>query len=499
MDTRFRGRTPGAGPGGVVAAFAAALLVLAGCDNPLTVEDTENVTGAGLGGDVDLLVNRALADFQVGYSGGSGDDRVLSLASLMTDEFFSSGTFTTRTRTDQREQFPNEQGNTSDFTFGELNDARTAAADAAAAIAEQIGTDDPRFGQMASIQGYTIVAMAENYCGAIPLSTSVDFGPGEEGQPLSTRQTFERAVERFDAALAGAAPGTGSFYLASVGKARAQLGLGQVQQAASTVAEVPTDFIFFIEHSDNTADQENPIFTLQGNGRYSLSDQEGDDGQGAENGTVDGGNGIAFRHKDGDPNADEADPRVPWVEDPGGGFSAEIPLFLNLRYRDRSSGVVLADGIEARLIEAEAAVLSGDLTGAETILNDLRANVTELMAARYGDPLSNAFSTAVAQNADSVQGEDGTLGPLDLDGLSQAEATDVVFRERAFWLFNTGHRLGDLRRLLRDPYNRLEDDVFPTGDYLKGGTYGDDVAFWIPFEEENNTQFDSTDCDVTQP
>jgi hypothetical protein len=60
-----------------------------------------------------------------------------------------------------------------------------------------------------------------------------------------------------------------------------------------------------------------------------------------------------------------------------------------------------------------------------------------------------------------------------------------MFSERAFWFFATGHRLGDLRRLVRQ-YGRAAESVFPTGAYFKGGTYGPDVNLPIPFDELNN-------------
>jgi hypothetical protein len=63
-----------------------------------------------------------------------------------------------------------------------------------------------------------------------------------------------------------------------------------------------------------------------------------------------------------------------------------------------------------------------------------------------------------------------------------------MFRERAFWLFGTGHRLGDLRRLVRQ-YGRGSETVFPTGNYFKGGLYGTDVNIPVPFEERNNPNF----------
>jgi hypothetical protein len=65
---------------------------------------------------------------------------------------------------------------------------------------------------------------------------------------------------------------------------------------------------------------------------------------------------------------------------------------------------------------------------------------------------------------------------------------DVMFYERAFWLFESGHRLGDLRRLLRQ-YGRVESAVYPNGPYIKGGLYGDATMLPIPFDEQNNPEF----------
>ncbi|MDX1577459.1 MAG: hypothetical protein R3266_03200, partial [Gemmatimonadota bacterium] len=82
------------------------------------------------------------------------------------------------------------------------------------------------------------------------------------------------------------------------------------------------------------------------------------------------------------------------------------------------------------------------------------------------------------------------LGAVDTDALTFEERVDLHFEERAYWLWLTGHRLGDLRRLVRQ-YGRAEDDVFPTGAYFKvqAGDYGDDVNLPVPFDEENNPNF----------
>jgi starch-binding outer membrane protein, SusD/RagB family len=77
--------------------------------------------------------------------------------------------------------------------------------------------------------------------------------------------------------------------------------------------------------------------------------------------------------------------------------------------------------------------------------------------------------------------------PGDLTDPGTADAqVDLLFRERAFWLFLTGHRLGDLRRLIRQ-YGRTADTVFPSGTYFKGGQpYGAAVNLPLPATETNN-------------
>lgn len=483
-------------PAALAVVFGLAMFTLAGCSDIFDIEDTENVTGPALEDSPDLLVNRALSDFQVGYSGGGNDDKILSVSALMTDEFASAGTFTTRTATDQRDQFPSAQGNTSDAGYGELHDARIAARDAAGALQEQ-GRSGDTFALMRALEAFTIVGLAENYCSGVPLSTSENFGPGTPGQPLSTSQLLEEAISLFDEA---ASAGSGEVVnLAAVGKGRALLGLGRFSEAASAVSGVPTSFVWKIEHSANSGTEENPIFNLQDNGRYTVSNGEGDDENVGEIRVAEGrpgANGVAFHHKDGDPSNAAGDPRVPWIEDPAGGFDSSIPLFYNLNYGNRSVGVPLASGVEARLIEAEADVQSGAFGAAESTLNDLRADVQSLRSILFGDPTAHAYP--VSTDPADINGAGETLDPLALPA-NTADATDVLFRERAFWLYNTAHRLGDLRRLMRAPYSRAEDDVFPSGNYMKGGTYGDDVNFWIDFDETNNPNFSIDMCNVEAP
>jgi hypothetical protein len=92
--------------------------------------------------------------------------------------------------------------------------------------------------------------------------------------------------------------------------------------------------------------------------------------------------------------------------------------------------------------------------------------------------------------------------------LTPTAQEDQLFKERAYWLFLTAHRLGDLRRLSR-PVGAAAPDisgdgrgietVFPTGAYHKSGTYGTDVNSPIPQAEDNNDKFNRALCNQGKP
>lgn len=430
-------------------AVLTATLGLTACDmdEMMTVNDPDTVNEDTFN-DPELInevVNGAIGNFTTAYS-GNGDDGYLTVSALMSDEFYSSGSFTTRTATDRREQFIPADGNTSDAAYNRLHRARRALNEAAARVADLKGSDDPTFARLKALEGYTYVALAEGFCSAIPFSNGVP-GAFEYGAPMKHGDIFSTAAQIFQTAF-DATSDANMKNLAAVGLGRALLNRGEYAAAANAVAGVPTDYVYHIRHSVSGAS--NPIFSLQGNGRYSISDREGI-------------NGLPFRS--------DNDPRVPWEQDPAGGFDDKYELYVSLAHPYYDAPVVLASGVEARLIEAEAAFhAGGDWLG---ILNDLRSDVANLMAG------------LVPGYADIVPG--ATLAPL-ADPGNDAARVDMIFKERAMWLFLTGHRLGDLRRLVRE-YGRAENTVYPTGAYHKGGTYGSDVVFPLDYDEEMNPAF----------
>jgi starch-binding outer membrane protein, SusD/RagB family len=449
-----------------VTLLAFILIFLAGCDQEslLEVNDPVNASPETLENVAGLptLVAGAIGDFQVGFSGAGGDS-YLSVSAVFTDEFYAAGTFTTRIATDQRDQFPTAQGNTSDGAYRNLHRARRALRDAADAVQRLSETqNDPRVSELKALEAYTFVALGEGFCSGIPFSSTERGAPGEFGQPLSTNEVFEGAIGVFDQALGAPSPSPA----ARIGRARALLNLGRASEAAQAVSGVPTNYVYFVQHSSNSGRQNNPIYSLQQNRRYGVSDSEGS-------------NGLPFRSA--------GDPRVPWTQNAAGGFDASFPMFDSRRYVSFDTNVPLATGVEARLIEAEALLLAGDPAWL-TRLNDLRSQVGPLMTAMF----PHWSSVVPGPNNPTT-----TLEPL-ADPGTEAGRLDLLYRERGFWLFNTGTRLGDLRRLVR-VHGRPSNTVFPTGGFRAGDSdFGDDVAFPVIFDEVNNPNYSISLCDPTQ-
>jgi hypothetical protein len=140
---------------------------------------------------------------------------------------------------------------------------------------------------------------------------------------------------------------------------------------------------------------------------------------------------------------------------------------------NRDTPVPVFNGVDARLVEAEERYQAGDVPGMLAILNALRA----------------------------APQRHGTVTPAPMAALTDpgtpAARIDLLFREKAFWTFSRGQRLGDMRRLIRD-YGRTAANTFPEGTHYRGGTYGTDVNLPVPQQEENNPNFDRTACDQTR-
>ncbi|MGH7446819.1 MAG: hypothetical protein ACRELT_04625, partial [Longimicrobiales bacterium] len=416
-----------------VAAALAVVMPIAACDvdNLLDIRDPDVADPTGLDDATALPSFLAAAIGDVGQA-YDNDDGQITYSGMMADEFINSETFPTRIQIDIRNiLFDNAS---LDGVTRNLYQGRTAAELAVAQYEKFNETDQDGYAESLGLAALTYVLFGENYCSGVPFSQQNEDGSFEYGGRETTEQIFERAIESTNAAIAAADAGSDELHFAAVLKGRALLNLNRPAEAAAAVAGVPTDFVYGFAHSENTARENNGVFVFNVlSERISVANSEGI-------------NGLPYRTA-----FTNGDPRTPWRRSPGNdtGFDRSTPQFDGLKYDSRSAFTPAATGVEARMIEAEAALRAGDFTTFIAMLNEPRGDAVGL-------PASLADVT---------------------DPGTEAGRIDLLFRERAFWMWMTSHRLGDLRRLIRQ-YGRAEDDVFPTGPYHKanqGGVYGDDV------------------------
>lgn len=440
------------------AAAALAALALSACsvDRALDVSDVDVATLANLDNPAGLpvLYGGGLSDFQQALT---GTDDAITYPGLMTDELRDIDTFPTRIEVDQRNtQVTN---GTVQSWYRQMHKAR-GSLERAIGDFEKFAPTDPRLAESHAVDGFVYIMFAEDFCNGVPYSSFN--GTPVYGGPNSGMSSLKIAIAQFDSALAMASSGQ-IHYLAEVGKGRALLDMNQAAQAAQVVADVPVTFQYLVYNSTNSGSEQSGVYTNVGppSKRYAVADN-------------DGGNGLFFRTEGQDSSSKtnpthKGDTRVRWYL-LGVGQDSKSPAYYELKYPDYTAKVVLADGIEAQLIIAEAQLAAGNSAWLTT-LNNLRSNATLLNQAPF---------TNIGQSAAN------TLPPLVDPGSKDADV-NTLFHERAFWMFLTGHRLGDMRRLVWQ-YGRNSESVFPTGAYqgAAGGVIGTDVNFPITVDEQNN-------------
>jgi hypothetical protein len=380
----------------------------------------------------------ALGDFAVAHDGGNGGGAGLGLVAAtgyMSDEFRYGGTVSDMREMDLRAVRDANLAWTQ--TYADQHRAREAAERAATTLKRVATGPDARIAEMYAIAAAQIILIGEAYCSGAPLGStlpSLTFG-----EPMSTQQLMQHALTKLDMAAAHTAGPDAArvAHLSAVLRGRALLNLGRYNEAASAVDEVPTAFTYGTMHSSKTERQKLFAYTsMYYQDALLVSDREGR-------------NGLDF--------VGAEDPRV--VIDGVGSPSRldnRTPRYYLRKYNSASASVTVASGVEARLIEAEAALQREDITTFLRRLNEARAP--------YG-------MSAVS------------------DPASATARVDLLFRERAFALFGTAHRLGDLRRLVR-LYGRSAESVFPTGVYHKDNLMrGRDVNVAIPASEKANPKF----------
>jgi hypothetical protein len=448
--------------GGRVTQTLVSALLLASCssvtDSLLDVEDPDLIMPTNVNSlpGARAVANGALGRFRTATAGAEG---TWMYGGLLTDEWTTSSTFIQNDETDQRKvQLLNTQ--VTGF-YRNTNRVRTAANQAIPLLAQFDSTNKALRAEMYFIRGYAEMQLAQDFCNGIPLSN----GAGDEvvyDDPRTGTEVFTVAVASFDSAIAVAGTDAQSVFIitaARIGKARALMALNQYPAAAAAVAGIATSYRYSVTFSLTTSDN---IIWNQGFSakRYSVGD------------SIDGNNrDILVRNAI--PFYSAKDPRLPVTDTkftPPSTVGQDGGTIMRLTtIYDRLTAIDAVNGIDARLIEAENLLKTGDITGWLAKLNGLR------------------------NGADRVT----TLGTVTISATALPNLTDpgtpdarinLMFREKAFWTFARGQRLGDLRRLVRQ-YGRASTAVFPEGVHFKAGTFGSDVNLPVVTDEENNPKF----------
>lgn len=359
---------------------------------------------------------------------------VVETAGLITDELSDTYNLSYQSGNDRHVRNDALGKNAGSDAYDNLQNARIKALQARQALqlyANGVASVPSAWqGEMYALEGYTVVWLAELYCSGIPLTSVPLQGPQVPTRGLTTEELLTQAITLFDSAMVAGADSARFVDLARVGKARALLDLGQFATADSVVQSVPTDFVYVIPSVSSSQDGA-AYFYIPINIAYGIfrtQDREGSNG-------------------------------LIWSTDPRTGVTTVSDLTGDMlwpaKYNVTASGIPnpttprsgvpfrLADGLEARLIQAEAALARGDASWL-TILNTLRSTCVGTASCAVVPGLTTA-----------------SLSPIIDPGTSDTRL-DTLMKERAMWLYFTGHREGDMRRLAR-VYDRDRESVWPTG------------------------------------
>ncbi|MBT8485308.1 MAG: RagB/SusD family nutrient uptake outer membrane protein [Gemmatimonadetes bacterium] len=277
--------------------------------------------------------------------------------------------------------------------------------------------------------GFAYLMMGESMC-----EVAFDNGP-----VVGKTEAFNLAVTRFDEAMAAGAAGD-VLNAALVGKARAQLNLGQPASAALTVGPVPAGFAWELPFSDASNVTRNTLWNI------SVDDENVSPAEPYR--------GVQYNGVD--------DPRINTFYTGRDHPRTGLEIWNSDKFPNASSPLEMASYAEAQLIIAEAEIAGGNPDAAVAIID--------------------AFHTAAGLDPYGSEGE--ATGPSD----AQEVLEHLVLHERAAELFLEGQHLYDLTR--HGPGGTGIIALFPAVgvDDGFGGQYSNQICFDLPATEfQNNT------------
>lgn len=419
MTSRRRSsRLRGVGAGFTVLLFSA----LGACDSLLEVENPGAVEASDLENPAlaETIVNSALGQFECAYT-----SYVVS-TSLLADETINSSSWLNINPWGWRGveletitgSCPGGRGATGLGAYTPLQQAVYLTTDGARLIEgfaeeEIVGDKSEMLALLSAYGGYSRLLLGEGFCEMALL----------EGPLMQPAEVVESAEAEFTAAIAYAqvAGNTDLEQMATLGRARALLDLGDTEGAYADASTIEPGFVWSADYSTVDGSRENRIFNLNHLNYYVSANPAT---------YADLEVGVL----------DEPDPRVQIQDAEAKGNDSATDHWLQLKYTAADADIPIASWFEAKLIMAEAR-----LEEAEEHLSELR--------------------DAQGLPADDLVG-------LSLE--SDAEILEVVLEERRRQLWLEGHRLNDMLR------HELE---FPQGENHKGQLYGPITCMPLPEQE----------------
>jgi len=294
-----------------------------------------------------LLVNGVIADFECAYS------RYVVGSAIFTDELTNAFSSSNNFDYDRRTLPSNAPYGTATCgnnqqppIYSTLSIARSAGDTVAAHLETWTDAEVPNrsklLGQAYAYTGYSIVLLGEGMC-----SAAINVGP-----ELTPAQLFAEAKTRFDKAIAAATAANDAVTLnfATLGRARAQLDLGNKAAAGVDAAKIAPGFVVNISTDAGNVRRNNFAFLALNQSSWASIDPSF--------------RGLTIN---GAP-----DPRVA-VTNANRNGTVGVAIWTADKYPSLAATMPVTRYAEAQLIVAESKLAANDIPGAVAAINAVRA------------------------------------------------------------------------------------------------------------------------------
>jgi hypothetical protein len=465
---------------------AGAILALGascGINDVLQVENPTQIPVDGLDDPrlMQVQLNGAVEAFQNAYT-----EPVIEWANFLTDEVLTGLNWEDYARVNQR--IASYLDGPTNQIFGELTRSFWKAAKLADRIRGWDAADTtakdfrPALATSLVFTGYSATVLAENVCQAV-LSPDPDH---PDSTVLSQAQTFAVAVPYLSEALtvALAIPRNDLANLARTGLARAYMGMGAWDSAATYAAQVTSGFKWWLDYVNDVGGR-NPLSGISRGGNFTHGIHPNFTGI---HPSFDG-TGRAFR--DDTIIAPQTDPRIQHDPTDRTGHNALTPLYKlreGLRY-SHYSGRTFAPA------SASCPTCTGTPVSDTTNFVYISRWDSDILLADYVEAQHQYYEALAMQNIGANEAAINTfvnsrraVGNQAAVTLSGQALITELHNQRARDLFMGGFRLPDLRRwTIFSPGNGpfAGGSYFPTGAHPNPtwGQYGPWTCFPIPVQE----------------